>query len=265
MNLKWTKKKLTLVVIPVGLILVSSTMFYLHIHTRSADSELKNQLAAADSEWRQTISSKEQAIQQLQTEVIQRSKQGEGGQMIPVTQEEILKLGNQTAADMNLLDQEIDELHSTLKQTKQKVEEKQSLLRSTPTIWPTTSQQITSSYGYRRDPFTHAPSFHDGIDIGAAENEPVYAAADGKVTATGYDHARGNNIVINHGNGLSTWYMHLNKIVVTEGDSVTKGQSIGLLGSTGRSTGPHLHYQILKNGETLDPKPFLQTTRKDDK
>jgi murein DD-endopeptidase MepM/ murein hydrolase activator NlpD len=334
MNLKWTKKKLTLVVIPdvnrsvvrlhipnfiayaaaailVALILVSIAMSYLHMHTRSTTSELKNRLSTVDSQWQQTVDGKDLAIQQLQNEVIQLSKQadqmktnvaeikklendlksiagieepkqgsskaappanssaapnqGQGGPMIPATKEGILQLGDQAASDMTLLGQEIEQMHSTLSQTKQRIEERQSLLRSTPTIWPTTSQQVTSGFGYRSDPFTHAASFHDGIDIGAAENEPVYATADGKVISAGYDNARGNNIVINHGNGLRTWYMHLNKILVGEGNSVTKGQNIGLLGSTGRSTGPHLHYQIVKNGATIDPKPFLQTTRKDDK
>lgn len=333
MKLKWTQKKLTLVVIPdvnrsvvrlhipnflaygaaavlATLILVSLTMSYLHIHSLSTTYALKSRLAAADQEWHQTITNKDQSILQLQNEVIQLSQQadqmktkvsemkklesdlknianinplpqgtkkietpadssslpiqGEGGSMIPVTQEEILKLGNQTESEMTALSREIEELRTNFTTTKKIVEEKQNLQRSTPTIWPTTSQVVTSSYGYRRDPLTHTPSFHDGIDIGASENEPVFAAADGKVITSGFDNARGNNIVIQHANGLRSWYMHLNKIIIIEGDSVTKGQTIGLVGSTGRSTGPHLHYELVKDGETIDPKPFLQTTRKDD-
>ena len=86
----------------------------------------------------------------------------------------------------------------------------------------------------------------------------------GKVVSTGKDIYHGNNIVIEHSKGLRTWYMHLNKILVNKGDSVEKGSSIGLVGSTGRSTGPHLHYEVLKNGESIDPKPYLKAIRKDE-
>jgi murein DD-endopeptidase MepM/ murein hydrolase activator NlpD len=190
---------------------------------------------------------------------------GEGGSLIPVTQDEILKLGQQTEADMVSLSKDIEVLRSNFTVTKQKVAEKQSLLRGTPTIWPTTTTTITSNFGYRRDPFTRNPSFHAGIDFGASENDPVYAAADGNIITTGSDSAHGNNIVIQHPGGIRTWYMHLNKINVQVGDNVSKGQPIGLVGSTGRSTGPHLHYELIKNGISIDPTPYLQTLRKDDR
>jgi murein DD-endopeptidase MepM/ murein hydrolase activator NlpD len=184
--------------------------------------------------------------------------------LIPVTQDEILKLGQQTEADMNSLSQEIELLRSNFMVTMQQVEEKQSLLRSTPTIWPTSTTTVTSNFGYRQDPFTHNPSFHSGIDFGANLNDPVYAAADGKIITTGSDSSHGNNIVIQHSSGIRTWYMHLNKINVQVGDHVSKGQTIGLVGNTGRSTGPHLHYEVIKNGTSIDPIPYLQTLRKDD-
>ncbi|MCY9692820.1 M23 family metallopeptidase [Paenibacillus alginolyticus] len=189
---------------------------------------------------------------------------GIGGSPNPASQEDIIKLGEQTLASFTALNSEVNELQTSLTVTKQKVADKQQLLRITPTLWPTTTKVVTSTFGYRTDPFTHRPSFHSGIDFGARENDPVYATADGKVVSTGNDMFHGNNIVIEHSKGLRTWYMHLNKILVNKGDSVEKGSSIGLVGSTGRSTGPHLHYEVLKNGESIDPKPYLSATRKDE-
>ncbi|SDN36918.1 Murein DD-endopeptidase MepM and murein hydrolase activator NlpD, contain LysM domain [Paenibacillus sp. yr247] len=189
---------------------------------------------------------------------------GIGGSPNPASQEAIMKLGEQTLASFTALHSEVKELQTSFTETKQKVADKQNLLRITPTLFPTTTKVITSTFGYRTDPFTHRPSFHSGIDFGARENDPVFATADGKVVSIGTDIFHGNNIVIEHSKGLRTWYMHLNKILVNKGDSVEKGSTIGLVGSTGRSTGPHLHYEVLKNGESTDPKPYLNTNRKDE-
>jgi murein DD-endopeptidase MepM/ murein hydrolase activator NlpD len=189
---------------------------------------------------------------------------GMGGSPNPATQEEIMKLGDQTLASFSALDTDVKELQTSFNETKQKVAVKQQQLRVTPTLWPTTTKLVTSTFGYRTDPFTYRPSFHSGIDFGARENDPVFATADGKVVSTGSDQFHGNNIVIEHSKGLRTWYMHLNKILVHTGDNVEKGNTIGLVGSTGRSTGAHLHYEVIKNGESTDPKPYLKTMRKDE-
>jgi murein DD-endopeptidase MepM/ murein hydrolase activator NlpD len=190
--------------------------------------------------------------------------QGKGGSLIPVTDEEIRQLSADTSASFLQIGERLTALQSSFAETKQKVLEQQHLLRITPTLWPTSTQVVTSPFGYRKDPLNGRPSFHSGIDIGAHENDPVYATADGTVISAGSDSAHGNNVIISHGQGLKTWYMHLNKILVSEGDSVQKGQKIGLVGSTGRSTGPHLHYEVIKNGQSVDPKPYLQTMRKDE-
>ncbi|BFT75427.1 peptidoglycan DD-metalloendopeptidase family protein [Paenibacillus sp. P36] len=189
---------------------------------------------------------------------------GIGGSPNPASQEAIMQLGEQTSASFTALNSEVKELQTSLTETKQKVADKQHQLAITPTLYPTNVKIVTSTFGYRTDPFTHSPSFHSGIDFGARENDAVYATADGKVVSTGKDIYHGNNIVIEHSKGLRTWYMHLNKILVNNGDNVTKGSTIGLVGSTGRSTGPHLHYEVLKNGESIDPKPYLKANRKDD-
>lgn len=189
---------------------------------------------------------------------------GVGGRLIDVKHEEILLLGEETKLTLSSLDEQIDKLRTSFAESKQKVQEQQHLLRITPTIWPTNSKNVTSGFGYRKDPFNYQLSFHSGLDIGANENSPVYSAADGKVVAAGSDNSHGNNVLVEHSKGLRTWYMHLNKILVNQGDTVQKGQTIGLVGSTGRSTGPHLHYEVLKNGVSVDPRPYVQTTRKDE-
>ncbi|SET98774.1 M23 family metallopeptidase [Paenibacillus sp. NFR01] len=125
-------------------------------------------------------------------------------------------------------------------------------------IWPTNSRVITSSFGYRTDPFNGTSAYHSGIDIAGKIGDPVYAAMDGVIVAADQMSARGKYIIIQHKNGLQTWYMHLNKMIVTAGDTVKKGEQIGLLGNTGRSTGPHLHFQVLKNDQAVNPLAYTK-------
>ncbi|MDP5276667.1 M23 family metallopeptidase [Chengkuizengella axinellae] len=183
---------------------------------------------------------------------------GIGGQLIPVHNEGLKELSTNTSEDLTILSEDMDSLLDSLTNTKQEIIEYQQLLSITPSIWPTNHQKITSKFGYRRDPFTNALSFHTGLDIGAYYNDPVYAAANGTISYTGYDRIYGNQITINHSNGVLTRYMHLNKILVQSGEKVEKGQKIGLVGSTGRSTGPHLHYEIVKNGQRQNPMEYIQ-------
>jgi len=124
--------------------------------------------------------------------------------------------------------------------------------------WPTTSQRITSYYGWRPVPVAGATSWHDAIDIGAATGSPVYAATDGTVITSkwGYNGGRGNYIMVDHGNGLVTRYQHLNDIYVSVGQKVSKGQNIAAVGSTGASSGPHLDFAIYVNGSTVDPLTY---------
>lgn len=126
-----------------------------------------------------------------------------------------------------------------------------------PNIWPADSRQITSDFGYRRDPFTGAFALHSGLDIGGSQGSPIYAAADGTVETSGWNGGYGISILINHGNGLSTRYGHLSAAEVNAGQSVKKGSTIGRMGSTGRSTGTHLHYEVLVNGAFADPIKYL--------
>ena len=127
-----------------------------------------------------------------------------------------------------------------------------------PTIYPIDGDpKISSTYGYRKDPFTHKRAFHHGIDIEAHSGTPVYACGSGVVSDAGYDAYGGKFIEIDHGNGYRSIYAHLSKILVHEGDSVHKGKQIAKSGNTGRSTGPHIHYQVNFKGKSVNPLSLI--------
>jgi murein DD-endopeptidase MepM/ murein hydrolase activator NlpD len=118
--------------------------------------------------------------------------------------------------------------------------------------------EFTSGFGVRSDPFLGRPAMHTGLDFRASTGDPVRATANGKVVSSGWAGGYGRMVEIDHGNGLSTRYGHLSEIDVKVGDVVKIGQVIGLVGSTGRSTGPHLHYETRIDGEAVDPQKFLR-------
>ena len=127
-----------------------------------------------------------------------------------------------------------------------------------PQVVPATIENITSGFGYRRDPFNGRGAMHAGIDFKGAMGSPIFAAAEGKVTFAGWKSGYGQAIEITHGNGMLTRYAHLSRIGVTLGQSVAAGDTIGGLGSTGRSTGPHLHFEVRINDRAVNPRPFLE-------
>ncbi|MFP3090586.1 M23 family metallopeptidase [Treponema sp. TIM-1] len=124
-------------------------------------------------------------------------------------------------------------------------------------MWPVYGY-LTSPYGYRSSPFTGARQFHSGIDIGAAKGTPIRAAMGGRVIAVSYDDSYGNYVVITHHGGYRTLYGHMNVARVKPGVYVAAGERIGDVGSTGRSTGPHLHFTVYKNGVTVNPRTLLK-------
>ena len=127
----------------------------------------------------------------------------------------------------------------------------------TPSIWPV-SGKLESGMGGRRNPFGgRGFEYHEGQDIDAVYGTPVMVAASGTVTIAGRERGYGNVIYVDHGAGLSTRYGHLSQIDVKIGQTVTRGQTIGLVGSTGRSTGPHLHYEVRINNQPVDPRQYL--------
>lgn len=129
-----------------------------------------------------------------------------------------------------------------------------------PSIWPVTGV-LRSGVGMRNNPFGGSSvEFHKGQDISAPSGTPVYATADGVVVIARWVKGYGNGIYIDHGNGISTRYGHLSRIDVVAGQTVKRGEHLGLVGSTGRSTGPHLHYEVRINGQPTSPLPYLPST-----
>jgi murein DD-endopeptidase MepM/ murein hydrolase activator NlpD len=116
---------------------------------------------------------------------------------------------------------------------------------------------VTSPFGPRTPPKGGASSYHQGIDLGAPEGTPIYAARTGRVTIASYSNSAGNYVSINHGDGFSSIYMHMTRYVVSSGQAVSAGQLIGYVGSTGISTGPHLHFGISKNGVYVNPAAYI--------
>ena len=131
-----------------------------------------------------------------------------------------------------------------------------SLLASTPTIWPVRGW-ITSSFGQRMSPFTGRLQMHEGLDIAARPGTPVKATAEGVVIYSGWKSDFGKLVTIDHGYGYRTRYGHMSKLYVKNGQRVKRGDSIGAVGNTGRSTGPHLHYEVKVKGLPVNPKTYL--------
>ena len=118
-----------------------------------------------------------------------------------------------------------------------------------------------SGFGMRSDPFTGESRMHQGIDVSAPEGTPIHAVSEGVVSFAGSRGGFGNLVIIDHSNGLQSYYAHQSIIGVTVGDQVAAGTEIGAVGSTGRSTGPHLHFELRRDGEPVDPAPYLGGTR----
>jgi murein DD-endopeptidase MepM/ murein hydrolase activator NlpD len=147
-------------------------------------------------------------------------------------------------------------LESRLRNVRRDVERREALAGATPSIWPAYGW-LTSAFGGRPDPFTGERAFHQGLDISTDKGQPVYATANGTVESAAYAGEYGNLIVITHDFGLTTRYGHLSKFNVKPGDQVKRGDVIGFVGSTGRSTASHLHYEILANGRLINPLRLL--------
>ncbi|CAM4168956.1 peptidoglycan DD-metalloendopeptidase family protein [Paenibacillus alkaliterrae] len=285
----------------ISLLLLFALVFFLLFSNRALlTNELKAQLTAIETRYEQQLTVKEVHISSLQTNLVQLSEQAhtmenklveineleaqlkqlagidmkspvtlsslateQGGEELQLPEGSTEKLIAQTSKQYSSLDLQLDSLIPQLEDTKKAVMNYQQLLKTTPTIWPTDSRKVTSLFGIRKDPFTRRATYHNGLDIGGKTGDPVYAAADGTVTLSQRDRILGINVLIDHGQGIQTRYLHLNKRLVESGDKVAKGQLIGELGSTGRSTGPHLHYEVSVNGKNVNPKPYIKADREE--
>jgi murein DD-endopeptidase MepM/ murein hydrolase activator NlpD len=124
-------------------------------------------------------------------------------------------------------------------------------------VYPVRGARLSSPFGWRNDPFTGVRSHHAGVDLSISQGAPIKAAMDGTVSTLGVDRIYGNYIILSHSSGLQTLYAHLNSFSVKRGDRVLQGVQIGTVGSTGYSTGPHLHFAVFKNGRAVNPLDFL--------
>lgn len=131
-------------------------------------------------------------------------------------------------------------------------------LESVPQVLPASYAAMTSGFGYRRDPFTGGAAMHAGLDFAGPVGAPIHAAAKGRVSFVGQKGAYGNVVEISHGNGLVTRYAHMSRFAARVGQDVAAGAVIGAIGSTGRSTGPHLHFEVRNNGRPMNPRLFLE-------
>jgi murein DD-endopeptidase MepM/ murein hydrolase activator NlpD len=172
-------------------------------------------------------------------------RSGVGGPFVPV----------KLAADAGAFERQLYRINTTRAQ----VERLNRTLALVPYRKPVIGEvEFTSGFGVRSDPFLGRPAMHTGLDFRAAMGDPVRATANGKVISSGWAGGYGRMVEIDHGNGLSTRYGHLSEISVKVGDAIKIGQVIGAVGSTGRSTGPHLHYETRIDGDAVDPQKFLR-------
>lgn len=167
------------------------------------------------------------------------------------------ELTDNMAAQLNKLSLRVKFQDSSYVEINDMVKNKEKLLRAIPAIQPVSNKdlnRIGSSFGYRIDPIYKNIRMHQGLDFTAPAGTPIYATADGVVEVAGFSaDGYGNKVVINHGFGYQTLYGHMVKVNTSAGQKVTRGQVIGYIGSTGKSTGPHCHYEVIKRGAKVDP------------
>jgi murein DD-endopeptidase MepM/ murein hydrolase activator NlpD len=154
------------------------------------------------------------------------------------------------------LDKKVKAQEQEARALKSYFEDQQALLASAPSIWPVRGW-VTSDFSVRLDPYTGERVMHEGIDVAAAVGTPVRAPSDGTVVFSGLEGGYGHVLVIDHGYGLKTRYGHLSRIDVKVGEKVKRGQFVAAVGNTGRSTGPHLHYEVRVNGVADNPRKFI--------
>ncbi|MBM3297887.1 MAG: hypothetical protein FJY83_09865 [Candidatus Aminicenantes bacterium] len=163
---------------------------------------------------------------------------------------------NFSLSNIQQLNQKAEVLEKNLDTLVNFFENQNARLASTPTIWPTVGW-VTSGFGSRLDPFTGKPAFHYGMDIATNIGSPICSAADGTVVQVKTDKMGGKSIIVNHGNGVATHYLHLDQFKVGEGKKVRRGDVIGLVGRTGKALGPHLHYEVRINGVAQNPYFYI--------
>lgn len=194
---------------------------------------------------------------------------GVGGEEVPVEEHTEVD-GSITSAealenhDFNSYVESLLELETKLSQRMDRLSMIENQIRkdkqlelTVPSAWPTSGGYITSRFGKRIDPFTGRYRFHKGIDIANKKGSDILAAADGVVVVSEYSPVKGNVVSIDHGHGYKTWYFHMADLNVVVGDTVKEGDPLGKIGTTGRSTGVHLHFELTRDGIQINPAPYV--------
>lgn len=176
---------------------------------------------------------------------------------------ELTAVEKESLAEFDNLELKMDELNEYVASVEMRLtdvyefhQDKLSYWAAIPSIWPVRGW-VTSEFGFRRSPRGIGSRFHEGIDIAASTGTAVYASGDGVVTFSGIKHGLGKTIIIDHGFGIITVYGHNSSLFVKEGDKVRRGSSIAAVGRSGRTTGPHLHYQVVVDGVPVDPMRYI--------
>lgn len=163
-------------------------------------------------------------------------------------------------ANVTATDAQADRQFRSLFMTWKKLDSLERGVIAIPSAHPVSQMSYTSNFGVRSDPFRGTAAMHAGVDIPGVIGTPIYATADGIVSRAERSGGYGNLVEVNHGRGIATRYGHLSKLLVSANERVVRGQMIALMGSTGRSTGSHLHYEVRIDGQAVNPVPFLQST-----
>lgn len=165
-------------------------------------------------------------------------------------------LVKQMSSDLTELESRAKTQENSFTELHEQLMKQSSTLAATPSIWPAKGW-VTSGYGERTSPFTGFQGLHKGMDIANRIGTPVVATAEGIVVQAGNDPGLGKAVVISHGMGMKTTYGHLSEVMVRPGQKITRGQKIATMGNTGRSTGPHLHYEVTQNGVSVNPSKYI--------
>ncbi|XEQ95217.1 hypothetical protein SCACP_41290 [Sporomusa carbonis] len=208
-----------------------------------------NRLNQLDAELRHLVNSEDSTNVSRSAPVRVANHNGQGGPEVKPGINELTNLVKELEASVKTREQSLVNLKNTLT-------ERNERLAATPSIWPT-SGDVTSRFGWRSSPLGWGSDWHPGIDIANDAGTPVVATADGTVVNSGWYGGYGKMIEIDHGNGIVTIYGHNSEILVTTGQKVKKGETIAYMGSTGLSTGSHLHYEVRVNGTAVNPSTFL--------
>lgn len=269
--------------------------YHTMIHEHSVDieqkeqtiTELTTQLAALQQQ-QSSISDKLQQLKELEAQLQQfiktygedvplqldrKVEQSDGTQSLTSEQlqpegewqagsySKIVTMAYFSDAPITQMAQSLEDLKTSMEQTLARARYIREQIDSYPNYWPAKAIHITSGFGYRTDPFTGSSKFHAGIDIAGKAGDGIFSAADGVVIETGFDGDYGNYVIVEHLHHLRTIYMHMQTIEAAVGDQVIRGEKLGTMGSSGRSTGTHLHFQIMQHDKAVSPLPFLRNQK----